>query len=518
MTVHDVPQITGYGIEIEPLKGRVAIWRGEVLLAETTRAIAMYETRQAPVVYVPREDLRVGLSEPTALQTFCPFRGTATYFDLLLPGERLIEAVWAYDDALPESREIRGHVAFLPDSHDRIDLGTNRLREVQGGHMVGPLVDWLMREASAQTTPEAFTLELATRMRASGIAVSRFSALVWSLHPQIAGKHFIWESDAGVSTYAPTYDEHDSVAYRDSPLRHVSNGLGGVRQRLTDSSAPDRFPILRDLREKGATDYVAMPMPFSDGRRNVLTLTSDAPEGFTTAQLGLLYECAGVIGRFYEVFVQRENAQALLETYVGKRSGARVLGGEIRRGDGDEIDAAIMFCDLRGSTRLEEELERSAYLALLNHFFETVSTAVEEHGGEVLKFIGDAVLAVFPAGEDAAAAKGHALGAALGIVEALSAPAEGPAADCAIGLSYGRVTYGNIGSRERLDFTVIGRAANVAARLGDAGKRLGHRIVVSGDIKPACDSVIDLGQLSLHNVAQPVRCYAVEGPGCAAVA
>ncbi|MEY8838235.1 DUF427 domain-containing protein, partial [Cribrihabitans sp. XS_ASV171] len=500
MTVHDVPLANGYAIEIEALEDRVAIWRGDVLLAETHRAKAMYETRRAPVVYVPREDLCVALSAPAALQTFCPFRGTATYFDLVLPEERLTEAAWAYDDALPESREIQGHVAFLPGSADRFDLGRNRLREAQGTHMVGPLVDWLMREAATPPTPEEFTRDLALRMRAAGIPVSRLSAMVWSLHPQIAGKHFIWDRDEGLSTYAPGYEVHDSPAFRESPLRHVSNGLGGVRQRLTDSCAPDRYPILKDLREKGATDYVAMPMPFSDGRRNVLTLTSDAPEGFTTAQLGLIHDCASVIGRFYEVFVQRENAQTLLETYVGKRSGARVLGGEIRRGDGDEIDAAIMFCDLRGSTRLEEELERPAYLALLNQFFETVSTAVEAHGGEVLKFIGDAVLAVFPAGEDAAAAKGHALRAAMEIVETLATGGYGPVADCAIGLSYGRVTYGNIGSRGRLDFTVIGRAANVAARLGDAGKRLGHRIVVSEDIKPACESVIDLGPLVLHNV------------------
>ncbi|MFC3612194.1 DUF427 domain-containing protein [Lutimaribacter marinistellae] len=516
MTMHDVPQIPGYGIQIERLKERVAFWRGDVLLAETNRAVAMYETRQQPVIYIPKSDMRVELSPPTELQTFCPFRGTATYFDLILPDERVPQAAWSYEEALAESRDIRGHIALLPTTFDRMDLGENRLRDVQSGNMVGPLVDWLMREASGEATPEDFTVALAERMRSAGIPVSRLSVLVWSLHPQIAGKHFIWEQDDGLTTFAPTYEVHDNPAFQNSPLRHVSNGLGGVRQRLTDNVAPDRYPIMRDLREKGATDYVAMPMPFSDGRRNVLTLTSDAPDGFSTAHLGLIYECASVIGRYYEVFVQRENAQALLETYVGKRSGARVLGGEIRRGDGDEIDAAIMFCDLRGSTRLEEEMPRAAYLALLNRFFETVSNAVETNDGEVLKFIGDAVLAVFPAGSDPAAAKRAALQASIEIVQTLTEPEDAQPCDCAIGLSYGRVTYGNIGSRERLDFTVIGRAANVAARLGDAGKKLGHRIVVSEDIKPACNSVVALGDLSLHNVSRPVTSYALTGPACRA--
>lgn len=111
-----------------------------------------------------------------------------------------------------------------------------------------------------------------------------------------------------------------------------------------------------------------------------------------------------VIGRFYEVFSQKENARTLLETYLGQRTGARVLGGEIRRGDGDDIDAAIMFCDLRGSTSLEEKLGRAAYIQLLNQFFETTSTIVQNHGGEVLKFIGDAILAVFPADDGAQSA------------------------------------------------------------------------------------------------------------------
>ncbi|MGI9367907.1 MAG: adenylate/guanylate cyclase domain-containing protein, partial [Ruegeria sp.] len=209
----------------------------------------------------------------------------------------------------------------------------------------------------------------------------------------------------------------------------------------------------------------------------------------------------------------RENAQSLLETYVGKRTGARVLGGDIRRGDGDEIDAAIMFCDLRNSTGLEEKLGRSAYIALLNEFFETVSGIVHDHGGEVLKFIGDAVLAVFPAGDDAAKARHQAQLSAIEIVERLAELRNSESDrhwDCSIGVAYGRVTYGNVGSQERLDFTVIGQAANVAARLGEHGKTVGHRIVVSEDIEPACADAVPLGPVKLHNVSQPVKSFALQ--------
>ncbi|WP_372570561.1 DUF427 domain-containing protein [Ruegeria jejuensis] len=512
MNVHAPPQVDGYRIELEELSGRVTLWRDGVELASSTRARVMYETRLPPTIYFPREDVKVALSDPTALQTFCPFKGTATYNDILLPGETLPNSVWAYEDALPESRAIQGCVGFLPEAYTMVDLGDNSLRDNNDGNISGPLIDWLMRGASSLETPEDFTRELAEKMCEHGIAVSRLSILVWSLHPLIACKHYIWDKDEDeISTYAPTYEIYDHPAYQNSPLRHVSNGAGGVRQRLTDTHLENSFPIMEDLRSKGATDYVAMPMPFSDGRTNVLTLTSDHPDGLTTANLGLVFECSTVIGRYYEVFMQRENAQALLETYVGKRSGARVLGGEIRRGDGDEIDAAIMFCDLRGSARLEEQMERDAYIALLNTFFETVSGVVHQQGGEVLKFIGDAVLAVFPAGDDAELARRNALRSAAEIVDCVTRDSVAETDltyDCAIGLAYGRVTYGNVGSRERLDFTVIGQAANVAARLGDHGKTIGHRIVVTEDMLVPESDCQPLGALQLHNVSQPVVSYA----------
>jgi adenylate cyclase len=291
----------------------------------------------------------------------------------------------------------------------------------------------------------------------------------------------------------------------------VTAGLGGVRQRLADGATDDSFPILRDLREQGATDYVAMPLPFSDGRVNVLTLACDHPDGFSTADLGLVFECSQIVSRLFEVFSLRDNAQALLETYVGKRTGARVLGGEIRRGDGDEIDAAIMLCDLRGSTRIEETLGRAAYIDLLNAFFETVSTLVHDAGGEVLKFIGDAVLAVFPAEPDAGAACQGALTAAHGIIDTLANDdTRDTPLTCSIGLAFGRVMYGNVGSRERLDFTVIGQAANIAARLGDHGKSAGHAIVTTEEFCATDHDLEPLGALCLHNVSRPVEAFAAK--------
>ena len=512
MNVHAPSAPRGYGIEIRPLQGRVTIRHNGRVLASSTQAKVMFETRLAPAIYFPPQDILANLTDPTTLQTFCPFKGTAGYRDLILDDQHIQNAVWMYDTPMQEAVEIRGYIGFMPNAFTDVDLGENDISSPEYGNISGPVIDWLLREAAFLSTPEAFTAALADKLVEHGIFLSRLSVMAWSLHPLIAGKNFIWQRGTKeITTYAPSYEIHDHPAYINSPLRHVSNGLGGVRHRINGDTSPDAFPILEDLRKEGSTDYVAMPLRFSDGRINVMTLTSDHPNGFSTANLGLIFECSSVIARYYEVFMQRENAQALLETYVGKRSGARVLGGEIRRGDGDDIDAAIMFCDLRMSTRLEEQLGRVAYIQLLNQFFETTSTIIHEHGGEVLKFIGDAVLAVFPADSAPDLARKNALTSAREIVAHLEQTDHegGIRCDCAIGIAYGSVTYGNVGSRERLDFTVIGSAANTAARLGNKRKKIDRPIVVSQEFSEHCPSAESLGAITLHNISQPVQGFAV---------
>ncbi|MEW9920936.1 DUF427 domain-containing protein [Marimonas sp. MJW-29] len=502
----------GYGIRTVPLVGRVTAVRDGAVLASSTSAKVMYETRLPPVVYFPQEDVLADLGPQTELQTFCPFKGTARYRDLTIDGQSFPNAVWSYDDALPESRGIEGHLGFMPTVGAEIDIGENRLEPDRSGHISGQLTDWLLREAAYIGSPEELTTALCERLSDQGIRLSRLSVMIWSLHPLIAGKNYVWDKATGkVTTFAPSYEIYDHPGFVNSPLRHVSEGLGGIRQKLGEKIAENSFPILQDLQDRGATDYVAMPLPFSNGQMNVLTLASDHPDGFTTANLGLVFECASTISRFYEVFTQRENARSLLETYVGKRSGARVLGGEIRRGDGDKIDAAIMFCDMRDSTRLAESLERDVYLDLLNHFFETVSTLADAHGGEVLKFIGDAVLAVFPAGDDAEAACAQAIEAARAIVAALDQPrgADTPTCSSAIGIDFGSVLYGNVGSRERLDFTVIGHAANVAARLCDRGKMTEHAIVATERVVGKDARVTPLGAVDLRNVSATVNAFSI---------
>jgi len=199
-----------------------------------------------------------------------------------------------------------------------------------------------------------------------------------------------------------------------------------------------------------------------------------------------MYEVMPMLGRLFEVHALRRTAVALLETYLGHHTGKRVLNGLVKRGDGEHIDAVIWFCDFRDSTVLSGSLPREEYLEQLNRFFYCMAGAVLKKGGEVLKYIGDAVLAIFPTASGAEDACRRALQAAALAAERVAAAngehPDAPPMRFGIGLHVGTVTYGNVGVPQRLDFTVIGNAVNVASRLEALAKDKGFQIMVSREV------------------------------------
>jgi len=505
------PSALDYQLIVERVAGTVSAMAGETVVARSANARMMHETRISSTLYFPKGDVQAGLKGPTGKRTFCPFKGTASYFDVTIGNKTFKDGAWTYKKALPEAHDIEGLIGFMPGVVGSVETDTSLPGPPAETHISSPIVDWLLREAWLIQDTQTLVKQVAERLSAEGVAISRLLVTVWSLHPQIAGMFYRWDKKTGeVITREGAYENLKAEQYQNSPIRHVAEGLGGVRQPLTTDELEFDFPIMADLREEGATDYVAMPLPFSDGRINVMTMATDHPNGFTTANLGLVFECMPVIGRFLEVQSQRATAQTLLETYLGKSTGARVLGGEIKRGDGDEIEAAILFCDLRGSSRLSEELPTAEYLSVLNRFFETIAEKVHDRGGEILKFVGDGVLAIFQAEGDPAAACERAARAAEDMASAVKeiTHSGGEPLACAVGVCFGDVTYGNIGSLERLDFTVIGAPANVAARLSDLGKNLGRQVLFSDACACHLEAThAELGTHILHNVANPVTVY-----------
>ena len=520
-----------YKLEILPSGKRVKVVFNGTVVADTNAALLLRETRYAPVYYLPREDVRMDLMQRTSHHTHCPFKGNANYWSLTVGDKTAENVVWSYEDPLPEVAELDGYMAFY---RNRMDAWYEEDTEVSIDPAVvytrgNPFTGWLLTEAwEAATTPE-LVARLGRKLVEQKVPLMRLALIVRTLHPQLLGNAYRWHrgSETSNQTEVP-YEALTSSAYLNSPLVPIFDGVGGIRRRLEGDNPVLDFPILRDLQADGATDYVAMPLPFSNGQANALTLTTDEPGGFSTKDLGHIYEILPLLSRLFEVHALRQMSRSLLDTYLGAYTGDRVLNGRVKRGDGEDINAVIWFCDLRDSTQMADELSRAEYLNVLNGFFECTASAVLERGGEVLKFIGDAVLAIFPIDDEnpvpgclnctpIAAACFGAIEAAKDSSRRLEALNETRAARgetalrFALSIHKGKVTYGNVGVDERLDFTVIGPAANEAVRIGNICKHLDQQILFSAEIaQNLCSGVVSLGRHSLRGVRNDREIFTLE--------
>ncbi len=512
-----------YRIAVEPVEGWVRVSVDGQTVAESTQVAVMHETNLPSHPYFPKADLVARLLEDSPYRTFCPFKGTAQHWHLRLPDGRLIEnGAWSYERPLAEAEPIGQMVAFYPNLIDPLS-SEHPLPTATSGRIPGsPLTDWLLTQAWLCTTPAELTQQFAERLCAMGMPVWRVNVSIWTLHPVLVGQRLTWQRETGTVEVGETAKGAlQQPGYLNSPVRHVSEGRGGVRQRLDVDNPEFRFPVMEDLRARGGTDYVAMPLFFSDGQIQTLTLASDDPTGFTTAQLGQVFAAVTALSRFYEVLTLRRDSAVLFDTYLGERTRKQVLGGLTHRGDGEDIRAVILFCDLRDSTTLSGSMARETYLGLLNEFFESATAPVIARGGEVLKFIGDAVLAIFPldgADDDERAAREackQAYDAAREIIARVAAVPtgeHGAPLRCAIGIHLGEVMYGNVGAPERLDFTVIGTAANVAARLSAQCKTLEKPLLMSAAVaEHVPEGLESLGSQSLRHVREAVEVFAVAG-------
>jgi adenylate cyclase len=389
-----------------------------------------------------------------------------------------------------------------------------------------PIVRWILTEGSTLVDTRELVRRLCETMVANGLPVFRVRVTLRILHPQFLGTSYTWRRDTDeVEEFKAPHDIVTTDQYLKSPYAALFQGAGGVRRRLDGPDATLDFPILDDLRAEGGTDYVAMPILFSDGKINAITLATDRPGGFSAAELATADDMATVLGLVLEVHAAHRITRNILDTYLGSHTGERVLNGLIRRGDGEQIHAVIWFSDMRGSTTLADRLPSDDFLALLNEYFEHSAAAVLDQGGEVLRFIGDAMLAIFPvnaAGNPRGRCPAHeracnaALAAArdacrrLDAVNSERVERGAPIIRYGIGVHVGDLLYGNVGAPERLEFTVIGAAANEAARIEAMCKVLGRSVLISD----ACARHIDepltsVGVHALRGVGEPVELFTI---------
>jgi adenylate cyclase len=382
------------------------------------------------------------------------------------------------------------------------------------GSDVQDLSDWLIDGAKSAANSAHMIAQTCEKIVAAGLPLWRVGLFFRTLHPEIFGRNFVWKPGAEVEMGTADFKILDSPEFQNSPLRIVFQEGIEVRARV-DDPASSRFPIIADLAIEGVTDYVALPLLFMDGSIHASSWTTKQPGGFTDAQLAGLRRIITPLARISEIITLTRTASGLLDTYVGNRAGERILGGQIRRGHTETMNAAIWLSDLRGFTALSDRLPSETVVDILNQYFDCQVASIRAHGGEVLKYMGDGLLAVFPIDEyvgDAEYVCARVLEAAhesrVSVAE-LQYPIGDKIERFRFGLALhvGPILFGNIGGGSRLDFTCIGPAINLAARLEKIASRLHRTIVASEGFAGICSGGwSDLGEFPIAGFFQGPAC------------
>ena len=385
------------------------------------------------------------------------------------------------------------------------------------GWRADPVANWLMSELHRPNAELDFFAELCGKLNEQGMDVRRAFCGLLSLHPLYVSRNLIWRHGHEAEVVLRGHEVMGSEFYLKSPIHLIHQGAKRVHQRLDLDEGDLAFDIWRDLKREGATDYVALPMLFSTGEVNVISFATHRRGGFSEAQIERLQDLMPLMAIRFELMNAYFSTGSLLTTYLGEAAARRVMAGTIRRAEGEAIRAAIYLCDLRGFTRLSDRLEGPEIIETLDDYFDCMIEPVKAMGGEVLKFMGDGMLAIFPMDDRTSWLASHS---------ALAAAVEGVAnladlnrermkvgkskLEVGIGLHVGDVIFGNIGSADRLDFTVIGRAVNEVSRVEGLTRGLNRPILMTETFAKLASQgakLVSLGFHTLPGVSQPSEIF-----------
>lgn len=370
--------------------------------------------------------------------------------------------------------------------------------------VIADLMRWLVDAPHVGDDDGAFLRGLVAQLAAAGVPIWRASYALMSNHPEVVWRTVRWRAGE-ISIEDQPNARLDEPSYLDSPVRDIREGSTAIRARLDGDVMP--YPVCAELRALGGTDYYIQQLAFSTGQLGYVSWTTNVDGGFGPSALGLLDALRPYLARRIELESSYYATGALLAVYLGKHAARRVLRGSFQRGQGELIDAAIWFSDMRDFTALSDRTTPAKVIEALDRYFDAVASAIAERGGEVLKLIGDAMLAIFPVGDDAQGACRRALeaaDAALASIDKLDGGIQ-----IGVALHRGEVMYGNIGARDRLDFTVRSSAVNEASRLEALCKMLATPLVLSETFVAAAKrtGLVDLGEHELEGVSAPLHVY-----------
>ena len=376
----------------------------------------------------------------------------------------------------------------------------------------GELDAWLIRDGRFLADNAAVLTEYCERIAGAGVGIDRVSLHQRALHPQYRGVTRTWRRGQPLEERFLDHGIEKTPTYIDSPVRLVTEEQRSLDWRL-DGNAPLPFPVLDELREAGYTHYVMEPLVYAVGLVNAFSWATKRPGGFTPDERGLMRDTLPSFATVNEVKALKRFVGSILTTYVGAEAGKLILDGQVQRGDTREITAALMLFDLRDFTMMSDRLKPRAVLRSLNNYFDCVMPPVARHGGEVVEIMGDGVLAIFPVGPEKSAAEAcnEALAAASEGLDALAARnREHPEAplQAGVALHYGTVAYGNIGSGNRLDFTVIGPDVNLTSRIERFCRELDRSLIMSEAFAETLDRPTwEIGHFELRGFAKMQRLF-----------
>ena len=393
---------------------------------------------------------------------------------------------------------------------------------------IAKLASWLAKAGLEGRTETALVEGFCQRGAAGGLPLVRAIIFIDTLHPIHEGRAFRWEREkpeATLTEYGRSTEGEAAERWRSSPFFRMLADEDSLMRRRIAADGELEFPMFADLRAAAITDFVAIINRFAaDGAIGEMdciysSWMTDRPDGFTDEEIVALKRLAPFLGLAIKSASLGRIAETLVETYLGRDAGRRVLQGRIARGVTDRIKAVLWFSDLRNYTRISDTSPPEQIIPLLNDYADAIVSAVHEHSGDVLKLIGDGVLAIFPA-EDRARACAAALDAASearASVEALNArrAAEGlPTTDMYLGLHLGVVFYGNIGSKERLDFTVVGPAVNEVSRIAAMCRTVDQPILISAAFAESVAlerrRFASVGRYALRGVGKPQDLFTLD--------
>lgn len=404
-------------------------------------------------------------------------------------------------------------------------IGMKMNNEVQIREEIQQLAHGIVERILGPEVPPEYLGIFCEQAIAAGLSLYRVHLSWGTLHPTVEALSMDWTRGRGIGDVSlhsyGSSEDMENIDWQNSPLKYVlENRLPFLRRRLIGTEAQVDYPVLKSFRDQGATDYVVTAVPFGpppemapayDGV--LMSWCSDAKNGFSDQDLREIEFLARYIGVLIKMLQRERRALNTLTAYLGDKTAKRVLGGKIHRGDGDQIPAVILYCDLRNSTRMAEELPGHEYLKTLNQFFDCTAGAVIAGGGEVLRFIGDGILAIFPIAEGTcqqALSAAEEAGRRIKQLNRQRQAAQLQPLSYGLGLHTGEVMHGNIGVPERLDFSVTGPAANEAARIEGLTKQLGYRVLAS---KPFVEQTkgdwISLGNHALRGVGSELELFAL---------